>query len=259
MKSIRLLICIFLLSVVANAQDLSLFQKQVFIKNGDTLPYRILLPKNFDATKAYPLYMFLHGSGERGNDNEAQLIHGAKMFLRDSVRDRYPAIIIFPQCSSDSYWSNVKIVQDERSVRSFEFQKDGEPTKAMRLLLNFLSDIDEKYKLKKDQRYIAGLSMGGMGTFELVRRKPQYFAAAVAICGGANPETAKKIKKTSWRIFHGAKDNVVPWQFSEKIVNALEKTNASVLFKLYPNATHNSWDSAFAEPDYLSWIFSKKK
>jgi predicted peptidase len=259
MKSIRLLICIFLLSVVANAQDLSLFQKQVFIKNGDTLPYRILLPKNFDATKAYPLYMFLHGSGERGNDNEAQLIHGAKMFLRDSVRDRYPAIIIFPQCSSDSYWSNVKIVQDERSVRSFEFQKDGEPTKAMRLLLNFLSDIDEKYKLKKDQRYIAGLSMGGMGTFELVRRKPKYFAAAVAICGGANPETAKKIKKTSWRIFHGAKDNVVPWQFSEKIVNALEKTNASVLFKLYPNATHNSWDSAFAEPDYLSWIFSKKK
>jgi predicted peptidase len=259
MKFFTLIVCSFLVSFIVKAQDLSLFQKHSFIHNGDTMPYRLLLPKNFDPNKKYPLYLFLHGSGERGNDNELQLVHGAKMFLRDSVRENYPAIVVFPQCSADSYWSNVKFGKDEKGARTFEFQKDGEPTKAMRLLLNLLSDLNEKYKLNKHRRYIAGLSMGGMGTFELVRRKPKYFAAAVPICGGAHPETAQKLNKVAWRIFHGGKDNVVPPEFSQVMVNALQQNKASVLFKLYPNATHNSWDSAFAEPDYLSWIFSKKK
>src|SRR6476469_1227812 len=232
------------------AQDNSSFEKHWLIKGNDTMPYRVLLPKNYD------LYLFLHGSGERGNDNMLQLTHGSKMWLTDSVRNNYSAIVVFPQCSGDSYWSNVKINQDDKGAHIFDFQEDGEPTKAMKLLLNLTDALESNYKIKKNQRYVAGLSMGGMGTFEIVRRKPKYFAAAIAICGGANPGTAKKLKKTAWRIFHGAKDNVVPWQLSEQMVNALNKANASVIFKLYPNATHNSWDNAFAEPDYFSWLFS---
>lgn len=101
--------------------------------------------------------------------------------------------------------------------------------------------------------------MGGMGTFELVRRMPGIFAAAFPICGGANPATAIQLKSTSWWIFHGAKDNVVPPFHSENMVNALKKAGASVKFTLYPEANHNSWDSAFAEPGLFDWLFSQKK
>ena len=101
--------------------------------------------------------------------------------------------------------------------------------------------------------------MGGMGTFEIVRRNPNLFAAAIPICGGANPATASKLKKTDWWVFHGAKDDVVPPHLSEDMVNALKKEKASVKFTVYPEANHNSWDSAFAEPDFLSWLFAQKK
>ena len=104
-----------------------------------------------------------------------------------------------------------------------------------------------------------GLSMGGMGTFELVRRKPGVFAAAIPICGGANPATAKQLRKTTWWVFHGAKDDVVLPGFSENMVAALKKAKANVQFTLYPNANHNSWDPAFAEPNLLRWLFAQKK
>ena len=104
-----------------------------------------------------------------------------------------------------------------------------------------------------------GLSMGGMGTFELVRRKPHVFAAAMPICGGAHPSTAKQIRKTSWWIFHGEKDDVVLPVFSKDMAAALKKAKAKVSLTLYPNANHNSWDPAFAEPGLMQWLFSQRK
>ena len=101
--------------------------------------------------------------------------------------------------------------------------------------------------------------MGGMGTFELVQRNPSTFAAAFPICGGANPRTVSKLKKTAWWVFHGAKDDVVPPIYSEQMVNALKEKKAEVLFRLYPDANHNSWDAAFAEKDLLPWLFSHHK
>src|SRR5688572_28905205 len=94
---------------IPHAQDKSLYQKHRYIASGDTLPYRLLLPVNYDPSKKYPLVLFLHGAGERGNDNEKQLIYGASLFLQDEVRAKYPAIIVFPQCPESSFWSNVDI------------------------------------------------------------------------------------------------------------------------------------------------------
>ena len=101
--------------------------------------------------------------------------------------------------------------------------------------------------------------MGGMGTFELVRRKPKLFAAAFPICGGGNISTAKKLKKTHWWIFHGSKDDVVPPELSKEMADGLKKVGADVKLTLYPDANHNSWDPAFAEKDLLPWLFSHKK
>lgn len=251
------IITIFYLPVFT--QDLSLYEKHIFISNGDTLPYRLLLPQNYDSTKKYTLVFFLHGAGERGNDNEKQLTHGATLFLREDVRKDYPAIVVFPQCPQNSFWSNVAISQDNEGKRKFEFSAGGDPTKAMLLAQGLLDQSLSKYRIRKKQVYVAGLSMGGMGTFELVRRNPGLFAAAVPICGGANTATAEQLKKTSWWIFHGAKDDVVPPVLSRQMYEALLKVGAVAKFTLYPEADHNSWDLAFAEKELLPWLFSRQR
>src|SRR5687767_2733187 len=120
-------------SFLTLSQDLSLYSKHYFIQGRDTLPYRLLLPDNYNPKEKYPLLLFLHGAGERGKDNEKQLIYGAKLFLREDIRKKYPAIIIFPQCPENSYWSNVDIREaNRRSV--YNFREEGEATWAMYML-----------------------------------------------------------------------------------------------------------------------------
>jgi len=245
--------------IIESESDLSLYKKYTFYKDGNILPFRVLFPKNFDSNKEYPLVIFLHGRGESGNDNEKQLIHGSKLFLKEENREKFPAIVVFPQCDENSFWSNVEIIIDEQDKREFYFTKNKYPTKSMQLLMDLLENLQNNYKIKQNQIYVMGLSMGGMGTFELVSRLPKVFAAAIPICGGANPSTVKSLKHTNWWVFHGAKDNVVPYEFSEKMVQAMKKNKINVKYTLYPNDNHNSWDSAFSEPDILSWMFSQKK
>ncbi len=246
--------------ISVTAQDKSLFKKQWLIQSGDTLPYRILFPENYDTAKSYPVIFFLHGRGESGSDNEKQLTHGATLFLRDSIRKRFPAIVVFPQCSDKSYWSNVNMVSTGSSTgkRSFYFIPDGDPSMPMRMLTQLVPNIITRYKTDTGRIYVAGLSMGAMGTYELVRRLPNTFAAAIAICGGAHPSTAKQIKNTAWWIFHGLKDDVVPPEYSRIMADALISAGAKAKATFYPTANHNSWDSAFAEPALMQWLFSKK-
>jgi predicted peptidase len=240
-------------------QDFSLYEKKWLIQNKDTLPYRLLLPQDFSPDKTYPVLFLLHGAGERGNDNEKQLTHGGKLFLIDSVRKQYPAIIVFPQCARNSYWSNVDIKTDSSGHRTFAFKTGGDPTTSMRLLEKLVDQVLHTYPVDKKRVYVGGLSMGGMGTFELVRRHPKRFAAAFPICGGASPATAKKLTRPEWWIFHGAKDDIVPYQLSEQMVNAIKAKKGTVRYTLYPDVNHNSWDNAFAEKELLPWLFAQHK
>ena len=249
-----------LASITAQAQGgLEAYQRKVFVQGNDSLPYRILYPKNFNPEKKYPLVMVLHGAGERGNNNEAQLAYGAKLFWVN--QDKYPAIVVFPQCPKDSYWSNVNIVTDENGKRTFNFRKDGEPTKAMDLLLGLLKELEKSGQVDKDRMYLGGLSMGGMGTFELLWRRPNTFAAAFPICGGGAPETASKYAKKLegiW-IFHGEADSIVPVEHSRIMAGAIEKAGGKVKLTVYPDVNHNSWDYAFSELELLPWLFSQDK
>lgn len=240
------------------AQDKSLFYKELFIKGGDTLRYRMLLPENFDAKKQYPVLFFLHGAGERGNDNEAQLIHGSKLFLNPENRKNFPAIIIFPQCPQNDFWANVKF-GDAKSSERFTFQKAAKPNQAMKILIALVNKMKSEPYSDKSRFYVGGLSMGAMGTFELLRKKPNVFASAFAICGGDHVENVKKYKHVPIWVFHGAKDLVVPIQKSEIVVNELKRLGADVKFTVYPNAGHNSWDAAFGEVDFLRWVFSFRR
>jgi predicted peptidase len=248
-------------SFLAHAQNLTSFDRGSFIFKIDTLPYRILFPKHFNPNQKYPLLFVLHGSGERGNNNESQLAYGAQRLLQDSCRELYEAIVVFPQCPAKSYWSNVKQVTDSATnKRKFIFQEDAPPTMAMIMLMGLVDQFLDKPFVDKHKVYVGGLSMGGMGTFEIIGREPKVFAAAFAICGGDNTLNAKKYaKKVPLWIFHGNNDPVVPADHSQVIVDAIKEAGGNPRFTLYPGVGHNSWDNAFKEPDLLHWLFSHSK
>jgi len=268
MKNINIylfLLFLFLTSIGSKellAQDKSLFEKRVFTnKNGDSLLYRILYPMNYDQGKKYPLVLFLHGAGERGNDNKKQLTHGADLFLKPENRERFPAIVVFPQCPEDKYWIDISIRKELRGEGDPDFKQTiHSPSGQLSLVNDLTKKIISTEKVDKKRLYVMGLSMGGFGTFETLGRWPKKYAAAIAICGGGNLTLTKKYAPhTSIWITHGAKDDVVPPELSERVYNALKAENADVKFTLYPEANHNAWDPTFAEPELLPWLFSKHK
>lgn len=258
-RSIFLLLILLMSGNGLMAQDLSAYLKKHLVVAGDTLSYRLLLPLDYTPEKSYPLILFLHGAGERGNDNESQLIHGGKWFLQPENRKDFPAIVVFPQCASGSYWSNVDFNIDSVAKRiSFLFPIDGQPTKDMAMVMLLMDTMEKNYRIDSERIYVGGLSMGGMGAFEIVRRLPHTFAAAFAICGGANPATAANMKHTAWWIFHGWMDNVVNPKYSIAMAKALRKADAEVLLTIFPMANHNSWDAAFAEERLLPWLWEHR-
>lgn len=241
------------------AQDQSLFDKEIHItKTGDTLPYRIMYPKDYNPNKKYPVVLFLHGAGERGNDNQAQLNYVDKLFEETENRDSFPAIIVVPQCPKESFWSNVKFEYKD-GKREFLFDVTQAPSKAMESLISLLENDILKRKVDSKKIYVMGLSMGGMGTFEIVYRKPNLFAAAVAICGGGDTKSAPQLTQPAWRIYHGDQDDVVPDFLSKEMQEAITAAGGHSELTIYAGVNHGSWHNVFAEPDLLKWMFSQKK
>jgi predicted peptidase len=259
MKKIFALILI-ISSVSVNAQDLSLFQKKEYTYGeGKMLPYRILYPDNYDKSKKYPLVLMLHGAGERGGDNEKQLVHGATLFLKDENRKNFPAIVVFPQCPENTAWSSVSVDRNKTPL-TFEFNYDNPITWPLDAVQKLVHQLLKDGAIDKKRCYVTGLSMGGMGTFELVYRFPKLFAAAMPICGGGDAiRYDERVKKTAFWVFHGDADAVVNVNESRAMVNKLKDLKINTTYTEYPNVNHNSWDNAFAEPTFLSWMFSKKR
>ncbi len=235
----------------------SSYNPKIFKGKEGNLPFQVLKPSNFSEEEKYPLVLFLHGSGERGSDNQKQLVHGSTLFLDNVNQEKHPAIVVFPQCPSGDFWAKV----DFSGGRDSRVFLDTEaPTKSMSLLLQLVDSIISQPFIDKNKIYVGGLSMGGMGTFEILSRRPNLFAAAFPICGGGNPNSAKEYAgKVNLWIFHGAKDDVVYPSYSTDMAIALIKKGYPPKYTLYKNANHNSWDPAFSEPELLPWLFSQTK
>jgi predicted peptidase len=262
MKQILSLFALLISIHFSQAQDFSAYKKKIFIRRGDTLRYRILYPENYKKEKAYPLVVFLHGAGDRGNDNERQLVNGASLFLRDSLRKQFPAIVVFPQCPPDSFWNGFTVRMDTATAEEWNRSLNASRLSTPERLVKLLMDSLVKNKIADEKRvYLGGLSLGGFGTYDLVSHYPNYFAAAFPICGQANvklyPERAAKVPV--W-IFHGALDNVIDPQPDRNLIKALHNVGAkNAKYTEYPNVGHNSYVNAFAEPGLLPWLFSFKK
>lgn len=256
---IALVYTLLMLPLSMGAQSLEEYKREAFIQNKDTLNYRILYPEGFDKSEKYPLVLFLHGAGERGNDNQAQLTHGGQLFLKEEIRKKIPAIVIFPQAPKKDYWARVEV---DREVTPFEFnfKKEEGPTTSLQLVMALLNSITAEDYVDNNRIYVGGLSMGGMGTYEIIYRKPEMFAAAFAICGGADPAITEDYPEgfNIW-IFHGEKDDIVPPKFSKEMARMINTNGGNAKLSLYPNDNHNSWDSALSEPYLLPWLFSHQK
>lgn len=239
-------------SFVANGQ----FEKKSLIAaEGKALPYQIMYPKDYNPSKKYPLLVVLHGAGERGEDNEAQMKYGKSVFLDSLNRINFPSIVIFPQCPKDSYWSSVQI---NRSTTPTTFVFDY--SAPINWPLQAVIDLVKSIKHDKRRTYIMGLSMGGMGTMEAVSRNPKMFAAASPICGGADLSyVAKYAKRVPLWVHHGDVDIVVPVRHSRELVKTVQDQGVEIKYSEYPKVNHNSWDNAFKQPELLSWIFSHRK
>ncbi len=242
------------------AQVDSLYEACIHHGGNQTLPYRIMLPANFNKSEKYPVLFFFHGAGERGTDNEKQLVHGAAFFSSEEARSKYPAIVVFPQCPENQFWANVKIIQAGNSPRKFEFDPSAPPTEAMRLSIDLIHTILHEKWVDRRRVYVGGLSMGGMATYELLNRLPKVFAAAFPICGAGNPDKINPAsRKTKIWAFHGALDKVVLPQYSEQMIAAYKALRFNATLTIYPEVGHNAWDYSFREPGLLPWIFSSQR
>jgi predicted peptidase len=232
------------------------YEAKIFLtSNNDTLRYRELLPENYQPQQKYPLVLFLHGAGERGSDNQAQLMHGSRMFTNPVHREKYPAIVLFPQCPAGLRWTFANSPLGNTNANA-AFTNSS----VLQAVKDLLDQTIAKGNIDTDRIYIMGLSMGGFGTYEMVCRYPDVFAAAIPICGRSDPEqlraTAGKVK---FRIYHGDRDDTVPVETSRDAYRALKAYGANVEYLEFVGCNHNSWDPAFNQPDFLSWLFSQRK
>jgi predicted peptidase len=242
---------IFIVRVEAQSDRFS--KRKYNNASGDSLLYRQLNP-DANPSQKYPLIIFLHGSGERGNDNEAQLKWGALNFSTDQMMFTHPAIVLVPQCPANETWAN--LIGDNKSI---EKKLAASPTKAMELLRGLIQELIKKQPIDTNRIYITGLSMGGFGVYDAIMRYPNLFAAAIPVCGGGDSSKASSIAHIPIWIFHGAEDGAVNPQYSFDMVNALQKAGAHPGFTLYPSVGHFSWLGAYIDQPMIEWLFRQHK
>ncbi len=222
------------------------------VKDVGALKYRLLKPADFSQNQTYPLVIFLHGAGERGDDNVAQLVHGMKDFLNPDRRKNYPCFVVAPQCPNDKKW-----VEVDWSAKSHDQPEHA--SVPMQLVHDLIKEMIKNANVNKDRIYITGLSMGGYGTWDAIARYPELFAAAVPICGGGDPATVGKFAKLPIWCFHGDQDEAVSVERSRKMIDALKVAGGQPKYTEYAGVGHDSWTATYANPDFHDWLFAQER
>lgn len=254
MKKILISSILTLFCIVLPAQTRE-FCDRIFTGSlGQVLPYKISFPDDFDPTRSYPMFLFLHGAGERGADNESQVVHGKDVLLNDSHLRH--AIVIAPQCPREDYWVNIVHPAGPDGNASRVFPEYAPISSSLAAVKELMDAYIALGFIDTDRIFGSGLSMGGFGILDLAARYPDFFKGVEPICGGINVKRMEKYRgRTAFRFFHGLKDDIVPPRFSQEACAALAANGINASIIEYPDNNHNSWDSAFSEPDYISWFF----
>ncbi len=208
--------------------------------DGSNLPFRYFVPPGYDGSQPYPLILFLHGAGERGNDNEAQLnynANGAMRLLDDGNLALQPVFMIAPQCPTDGWWSGGTLMS----------------------AIGIVDQVSASYNIDPDRVYITGLSMGGMGTWSAVTAEPDRFAAAVPMSGNGDTHPAASVAGIPFWFFHAADDGTVDVAGSDDLVAALRDAGGDVVYTRYDAGGHGIWPVAYTHPLLFAWIVSQRR
>jgi predicted peptidase len=231
----------------------AVFEPRVYKNAADgALPYRLLKPIDYDPQQKYPLVLFLHGAGERGDDNEKQLIHGGRNFADEPWRRRHGSFVVFPQCPDEKKW--VEISWESKSHTMPE-----EPSEPLRLVFELLPALRKEFSIDGNRVYGVGLSMGGYGVWDILQRRPELLAAAVIVCGGGDSAYAERFASTPVWALHGAADPSVTPDRSRAMVRALQVAGGRPIYTEYEGIGHDSWTQTFDNRLIWDWLFAQRK
>ena len=215
---------------------------------GETLLYRLFVPQNYDRQKRYPLVLYLHGGGGRGNDNLKQIEGGngylIDFFTQTETQSRYPSFVVAPQSPMQEGWIEYDSIT---------------PTRQLRLVYELIGELQRTYSIDPKRLYVAGQSMGGFGTFAIISEYPRMFAAGVSLCGGGDEARVARLTGTPIWAFHGEKDEAVKVERSRNIVAAIKKAGSHAKYTEYAGEGHNIWTKVVKEPELLAWLFAQRR
>lgn len=221
--------------------------------NGTELPYRLFLPHDYDENKQYPVLLFLHGSGESGNDNYMQLKHVVCDLFEQENSPMYQTIVVVPQCPSGHRW-----VSSAPENGNYSTQIIGQSAQ-LAAVSELLDQIAADYSTDLDRYYVMGISMGGFGTWDMIMRYPDRFAAAVPICGAGDPTMASIIKDVPVYTAHGTTDPIVPISGTRAMVDAIRAAGGEkIVYEELVGYGHECWPYIAEKPSVLAWMFSHK-
>ncbi|MBQ4121291.1 MAG: prolyl oligopeptidase family serine peptidase [Clostridia bacterium] len=231
------------------------FEAKVFdASNGLDLPYRIYVPADYSEEYAYPVVLVLHGAGERGTDNTNQLNNLIPNLFSKKNSPFYQAIVICPQCPSGSQWVNTPWANGNYSV-------DRTPiSKPLQAAVELLDSVIENYSINTNRQYVTGLSMGGFGTWDLLMRYPERFAAAIPYCGGADTTKAASLVNVPIHTFHDTSDPTVPCAGTQAMVEAIKAAGGTLIeYTETKTYGHDVWSPGSRSLALLNWLFDQRK
>lgn len=227
----RLLLVLSMLPPAVMAQQTASFQRHVEKAVG--YQYLVFLPEGYATSiQAWPMVLFLHGAGERGDSLDLVTVHGPPKLA--IAGQSFPFILIAPQCPAGELW-------------------DADALHAL------VDEVVRTYRVDETRLYVTGLSMGGYGTWDLAMRYPDRFAAIAPICGWGQRLLACRIKEVPVWTFHGAKDQVILIDRTEELVNTLRQCDGDVQFTVYPEANHDSWTLTYENPQLYDWMLRQQR
>ena len=214
--------------------------------NGVTLPYRLFVPER-KTGGSLPAIVYLHGAAGAGTDNLKQITGGntlgTHVWTTKERQARHPAFVIAPQAAEGERWSTTT----------------SQLAPYASLALELLTNLSKEFSIDADRIYLVGQSLGGYGTWDVVSKRPELFAAAVPLCGGGDPARVAAARNVPIWAFHGAVDQTVPVDRSREMVAALREAGVAVKYTEYPNVGHNVWTVAFAERELPDWLFAQRR
>lgn len=237
-----------LVPLSASAHDVYTTEKLTYTNANTTIPYRLILPDDFSEDKEYPMLVFFHGAGERGNDNELQLFHNVQYIHDNAPED---VIILAPQCPLNNQWVDTPWVNGAYSTSLVAESNE------MKAVIELVLQLQESHKIEKDRTYVAGISMGGFATWDALMRHNDIFAAGIPVCGGGDIAMGEELKETPIFTFHAVNDTAVPVSGTRDTVKAIRDAGGELIeYTEYATGGHGIWNQAFATEGLFDKLFA---